>query len=105
MTHLSELEGLRRQLVDLLQAQLAEAEDDEARQAAWEATNWDLASGDPCPNCSAPTLRFVPVVTGALTGQTVCPACYRENTRQQTRKIERNLLVKSLREQLRARLP
>ena len=52
------LAELRRRLLAVLRTLLAEAEDDEARQAAWEATNWELAAGDLCPRCSKSALRF-----------------------------------------------
>ena len=58
MTQLSELERLRHRLLAVLRERLSEVEDDEARQAAWEATNWDLAAGDLCPRCEKPALRF-----------------------------------------------
>ena len=51
MTDQCEFEELRHRLVAVLRARLAEAEDDEARQANWEATNWALAAGDLCPSC------------------------------------------------------
>ena len=58
MAQQTELQGRRLQLLSVLWDRLAEMEDDEARQAALEATNWDLAAGDPCPRCKKPSLRF-----------------------------------------------
>ena len=37
---------------------LSELEDDEARQAAWEAINWELLEGDLCLRCGKASLRF-----------------------------------------------
>ena len=54
----TDLEAVRHRLLGVLRARLSETEDDEARQAAWEATNWDLAAGDLCPRCEKPALRF-----------------------------------------------
>ena len=54
----TDLAAVRHRLLAVLRARLSEAEDDEARQAAWEATNWDLAAGDTCPRCNKPALRF-----------------------------------------------
>ena len=58
MTNPSNLDGLRRRLVAVLRERLVEMEDDEARQAAWEATNWDLIEGDLCLRCHKPSFRF-----------------------------------------------
>ena len=57
MTQLVELEGIRRRLLGVLRARLSEAEDDEARQAAWEATNWELSAGRLCPRCGKEAFR------------------------------------------------
>ena len=51
MTQLSELERLRHRLLAVLRERLSEVEDDEARQAAWEATNWQMLAGRLCPRC------------------------------------------------------
>mgnify|MGYP001593707673 CR=1 FL=1 len=47
----TDLEAFRHRLLGVLRERLSEAEDDEARQANWEATNWELAAGDLCPRC------------------------------------------------------
>ena len=54
----SQLEGLRQRLLGVLWERLAELEADATREAIWQATNWDLAAGDPCPRCNGPALRF-----------------------------------------------
>jgi len=59
MTTPSSLQELRLRLVAALRERLAELEDDEARQAAWEATNWDLLVGVPCLKCHQETLRII----------------------------------------------
>ena len=58
MTGQGNLEELRRQLVGVLRDRLAEVEDDEARQAAWKAMNWELLEGDLCLRCHKPSFRF-----------------------------------------------
>ena len=58
MTGQSELDGLRRRLVAVLRERLVELEDDEARQANWEKTNWDLTEGVRCVRCHKPAFRF-----------------------------------------------
>ena len=57
MIQLSELEGLRHRLLAVLRKRLSEAKDDEARQANWEATNWELLAGRLCPRCGKETFR------------------------------------------------
>ena len=59
MTDQSSLEALRRRLVDVLRERLSELEDDEARQANWEATNWDLLVEVLCKQCGQETLRII----------------------------------------------
>lgn len=54
----SELQRLRSHLVAVLRERLSELEDDEARQTAWENTDWDKLAGDLCPRCGKPSLRF-----------------------------------------------
>lgn len=58
MTNQSSLKQLRYRLVLVLRDRLSELEDDEARQAAWEATNWDQLQDVLCPRCGKPALRF-----------------------------------------------
>ena len=58
MTDQSNLDELRCRLVVVLRERLAELEDDETRQANWQATNWDLTEGDRCLRCHKPAFRF-----------------------------------------------
>ena len=82
MTAQSELAALRFRLVALLRERLSEVEDDEARQAAWEATNWDLAAGDPCPRCGKASLRFKDGVCLPCVAELVERADRKERVRQ-----------------------
>ena len=58
MTNEVKLQELRLRLLAVLRERLTELEDDEARQSAWEKTNWELLEGDLCPRCNGPALRF-----------------------------------------------
>lgn len=78
MTDQHDLEGLRHRLLVVLRERLAELEDDEARQAAWEAANWDLVVGDLCPRCSKPSLRF---------REGVCLPCVADLVKQRDRLV------------------
>ena len=58
MTDQRDRAALCLQIVALLRERLAELEDDEARQAAWQATDWDLTEGVRCVRCHKPAFRF-----------------------------------------------
>lgn len=55
----SELEELRHRLLGVLRERLAEAEDDEARQTNWEATNWDIIPKVKCDHCGKEAFRIL----------------------------------------------
>jgi hypothetical protein len=84
MTNQSNLDELRRRLLAVLRARLAEAEDDEARQAAWEAINWDKYSEATCSRCGHEAFRL-------MEGR--CIVCYRKGQEEAYDLVRRLALV------------
>lgn len=59
VSQVSELGELRLRLLDILRGRLSGAKDDEMRQTNWEATSWDLLTGEVCLRCGKEVFRII----------------------------------------------